>query len=91
MGDRMTGKIAKRMAGGYYLWQADAYGSRYLDRDAPAEIYRSRPMPSTPQGDHVATAATALIGDSWLDRLAGLSAERAREILRDEPGVEVND
>ncbi|MCA1807507.1 MAG: hypothetical protein LC687_06645 [Actinobacteria bacterium] len=63
-------KVAKRVVGDYFLWQIEAYGQDYLDGSKPADLYRVRVMPSTPQGDYVATVKDARTGDQLLDEIA---------------------
>lgn len=80
----------KRTVGDYWLWQTKAYGKPTLDDEHPVEVYKTRIIPSIPQGDYVASAKNPVIGDAALEELQGMSLEEARLKLLQKPGFYLN-
>lgn len=66
------------MVGLFYVWQLGAYGSDFLDSELPAEVWRLRLTPTTPQGDFVRSFPTAREADAALETLA--AEERAKRL-----------
>jgi hypothetical protein len=67
--------------GGYYLWQLASYGKDLLD-DQPCDVMYYRPMPCTPAGDFIATAATPADGYAMIDRLMAEDETKLEKELR---------
>lgn len=60
--------------GRFYIWQTHMYGTGKVDGDAPAEIFRWRPMPCTPAGDFVGEVKTGLDAISMVEHLNAAAA-----------------
>ena len=78
----MSERIPKRVVGGYYIWQWSAYGSKDLDADEPADIYKVRLTPTTPQGDFVYATPSARAADELLDRIKHMGLSEARSLAK---------
>lgn len=74
----------------FYIWQTHMYGTGKIDGNAPAEIFRYRPMPCTPAGDFVgevpngklALGLVIVMNDEYLDLAA--AKERLRKAFDEE-------
>ncbi len=80
----------KRTVGMFWLWQNSAYAKGVLTDGEPVEIFRTKIMPATPQGEYVITAVDPETGDAVLDEIAGMSLAEARESLAGRPGFFVD-
>jgi len=55
----MKHKVAYSPFDRFFVWQVEAYGTGEIDDTLPADVFKARLMPATPQGDIVCRCATA--------------------------------
>ncbi len=67
----------------FFIFQTSTY-CRPLDLESPADIYRYRAIPCTPQGDFVATIETAKRAKDILPNLKGMTVEEAKSFIERE-------
>lgn len=63
------------------------YGTGLIDLDAPAEIFRFRPMPCTPAGDFIGVVSTGERALQYMQYMIDedMSVESAKEYLARQP------
>lgn len=70
----------------FYIWQTAAYGETFYYDDKPADVFKFRPMPSTPAGDYIASCSSPALADPLLDEIDSMDVRQARAYLLSKPG-----
>lgn len=83
--------MQKRVIGNHWLWQLDSYNKPTLIDDEVADVFQTKLMPCTPQGIYIVTANNAILGDSILEEIVGMTIPEAREYLLKKDGFYLND